>query len=294
MSDQHLDLDALADALAGEPPTHLEDCGSCAAALRDLAAAMGSVQTALAGLPEPELPDEVAARLDAALARASTAGPDTGTPDAVPAPAAASAATITPLDARRRVRWLPAASGVAAAAALVVGAVIIWPGGTGGSNSGARDSSLASRRNDGIPTSSSGTDYGRDGVLLKQALPGLLTGSAAPAKAGGQAPVVGSGTTGGSTGSGAEASPDSGAPTAVDPLGPLRTTQRLASCLAALTDPADKSLPLALDYASFEGKPALVVVLPSASAGKVDVFVVAAGCSQADAQLLLFSRLSRS
>ena len=54
-------------------------------------------------------------------------------------------------------------------------------------------------------------------------------------------------------------------------LAPLRTPEGLASCLAALTDPAAStasSLPLALDYASFSGKPALVVVLPATKAGK--------------------------
>ena len=78
-----------------------------------------------------------------------------------------------------------------------------------------------------------------------------------------------------------------------DPLAALRTTAGLARCLASLTDATDPGLPLALDYASFNGRPALVVVLPSEKADKVDVLVVPPGCAQADGQLLYFTRLPR-
>jgi len=67
----------------------------------------------------------------------------------------------------------------------------------------------------------------------------------------------------------------------------------LASCLAGLTEVDDTQLPLALDYASFEGKPALAVVLPSDKADKVDVFFVGPTCSQSDAQLLHFARIAK-
>ena len=78
-----------------------------------------------------------------------------------------------------------------------------------------------------------------------------------------------------------------------DPLARLRTTEGLASCITALTEPGQVVLPLALDYATFEGSPALVVVLPSTKADKVDVFVVGPGCTTGDAALLYFARLDR-
>ena len=78
-----------------------------------------------------------------------------------------------------------------------------------------------------------------------------------------------------------------------DPLAALRDTAGLARCLASLTDPSESGVPLALDYASYQGKPALIVVLPSSKANKVDVFVVPAGCAHADGQLLYFTRLPK-
>jgi hypothetical protein len=54
------------EAAAEGPLEHLEGCADCAAELADLRV----VLTELAALPEPELPESVAIRLDAAVARA--------------------------------------------------------------------------------------------------------------------------------------------------------------------------------------------------------------------------------
>jgi hypothetical protein len=68
----------------------------------------------------------------------------------------------------------------------------------------------------------------------------------------------------------------------------------LASCLAALLPPEEPDLrPLALDYASFGGAPALAVVLPDPDPAKLQVFVVGPGCSQADDGVLRFVRVAR-
>ena len=96
----------------------------------------------------------------------------------------------------------------------------------------------------------------------------------------------------GPTGSGAQTTLKS-AP-AVDPLARLRTSDGLAGCLTALSDAGQPAVPLALDYARYQGKPALVVVLPSSKEDKADVFVVGSGCSTADAKLLFFARLPKS
>ena len=79
----------------------------------------------------------------------------------------------------------------------------------------------------------------------------------------------------------------------MDPLTRLRAPDALADCLAALTGPGVDTTPLALDYAAFEGRPALVVVLPSRQPDRVDVFAVGAGCRQGDDQTLFFTRLDR-
>ena len=83
---------------------------------------------------------------------------------------------------------------------------------------------------------------------------------------------------------------------APDPaLDRLRTADGLAACLAALLPPDDTSVrPLAVDYAAYQGQPALVVLLPADDAPeKVDVFVVGAGCTVGDDQTLFFTRLDR-
>lgn len=290
MSEQHLDLDALADVLAGEPAAHLgahlATCASCRAAVSEFEAALAPVQAALVELPTPELPDAVAVAVEDVIAeerRASAtdravpstppAVPAATTPPAVPA---VPAATVTPMAAGRdrRTRWLPIASGVAAAAALVVGAIVVLPGGGGSSD---QDSTLSDTA--GIRSSSTGTDYGKDGAALSRALPSLLIGSAPKGVAGASQP-------------GAPSVTD-GRAESTDALAALREPASLASCLASLSDVDDPGIPLALDYASFEGQPALVVVLPTTRTDKVDVFVVGAGCSQADAKVLFFTRLTR-
>lgn len=273
----HLDLDTLADVLAGETESaHLEECESCRAALAELETALTEVASVLAALPDPELPAGLAERLDAAVARERRA---------LTAPAVA--ATVTPLAGRRtsRARFLPVAGGLAAAAVLVVGGIFLVDN-TGGSSK----STTATRAQDSsIARNSTGSAYRKDGKLLAAELPALLKGEAAgltPAE--GAAPLAPS--------SQADRSATKSAPLALSeaaPLAALHTTAGLASCLSALSDPSDPGIPLALDYAAFDGQPALVVVLPSATADKVDVFVVGAGCTASDAKLLFFTRLAK-
>jgi hypothetical protein len=276
MSDQHLDLDALADVLAGEPSAHLDGCADCRAALAELEAAIAPVSASLLLLGESPIPADVVARLDAALAAEhAPVSPASGEAGPVQRPAAA---TVTPL-AARRVRWLPAAAGVAAAAALVVGAVVLVPhldlgGGSSATSASPKGIEAAAR----IPSSTTGSDYSKEGTLLKQNLPSLLAGGGPKAQSGvnPQAPTT------------TDAKVDS-----LSALATLREPGPLASCLASLTDANDPGVPLALDYASFEGQPALVVVLPTTQPDSVDVFVVGAGCSQADAKVLFFTKLAK-
>jgi hypothetical protein len=272
---EHLDLDALADVLAGEAsPDHLGGCALCQAALVELEASLSPVATTLAGLVVPDPPSDLPARLEAALAKERRA-----------AESAHGATTVTPLARLReqRTRWLPGAGAVAAAAALVVGGVVVVQqlGGSGDANGDKNTSALGAQ--DRFTTSSTGNDYSKDGVELRRALPQLLSGQAGQADEAAKT---------------AESNPLTTTTTtvpkgSVDPLAALREPTALASCLASLSESSDPGLPLALDYASLAKQPALVVVLPSSKADKVDVFVVGAGCSQADAQVLFFTRLDK-
>ncbi len=286
MTTPHADLDALADLLAGEgtpeQAAHLAGCPACQVSLTELTAADGQVRATLHSLPVPEFPADLATRLASLVAAERTASP-------TPRPGTPVAATVTPLASRRQVRWWPAASGVAAAAALILGAVVVTQG--GGSSP---DATTALTKRAALPTSSTGNDYTQDGELLTAVLPSLLAGNADPALRSivGGAPAVPAP----AAPRGASEAPaaDNGAVTelsVVDPLAPLRDPATLAGCLAGLSDDSDPGIPLALDYAAYQGAPALVVVLPTTKAGKVDVFVVGAGCTQADADLLFFTRL---
>ena len=271
---EHLDLDALADVLAGElSSAHLDGCADCQTRLSELAGAMTSVTAALTALPDPVIPPDLVAQIDKALARERRA---------LNAPAAA---TVTPLATRRSgSRWLLAGGSIAASAALVVGGIVLFSGDSPKSSTTASDQTASIARN------ATGAAYGRDGQLLAAELPKLLKGNA-PAVAGQGAAAAPAAPTGGAEAQTLDSRTAATKPTA-DPMALLRTPSGLAACLASLSDPSDPGIPLALDYASFEGQPALVVVLPTSTDNRVDVFVVGAMCSQTDSKVLFFTRLT--
>lgn len=258
MSD-HLDLDALADAVDGEPDPHLATCTDCSRRLTELRSAQLQVSAALAGLPAPPLPVGLSERLTDSLR-----------------PATASVTTL-PGPRHQQRRWLLP---VAAAAVLVLGGIgygvtALRPTGTSSTASAAKAAAPAAGRP--FVSNDSGADYsGRDS--LAAAVPRLLTG--APAAAGAESNQ--------DSRLSAAAPPAAAAPlrsgadvAPADPLARLRTDPGRAECLAALLPPDDPSVqPLALDYARFRGVPALVVVLPGSVAHKLDVFVVGAGCAR--------------
>lgn len=272
---EHLSLDALSDVLAGEYSDHLDSCAVCRTEVDALRAAMSPVALALASLRDPEPPAWLADRLTAAVAAQRLNDPD---PAVSVAQSAVAASTVTPLTPHRnRVRWLPVGAGLAAAAALVVGGVVLV-------NRGG-DPPTTTASHPSYRSNSTGSDYRKDGTLLAAELPGLLAGTVTTDR-------VGAATKQASPVNGLAAPQPAGA-ASVDPLANLRATAGLAACLTALSDAKDPGLPLALDYATFEGQPALVVILPASKPRKVDVFVVGAACAQADAHLLFFTRLAK-
>lgn len=270
MSDQpHLELDQLADVLAeqSDPQAvgHVHSCPRCAASLARLAASDAAVSALLAEVPSPPLPAGLGERLEQALARAQRLS------------APGRAVGVLPVAGRRPVvpRLLGWAGGLVAAAVVLVAGGLLLHGQEGSSTSSKSSSSSLKAVPPGIPTSVTGTDYGRDRRALAAALPGLLRAAPRPAAArSGDAPVA------------------PRTPAVPAGLARLSGAAGLAGCLAALTDPADRALPLALDYARFAARPALVVVLPSGRSGRLDVFVVGAGCGRADAQVRYYTRLA--
>ncbi len=282
----HLDLDQLADALAGEAEpdstAHLASCSSCTSRLRELEAAEAGVTAALRTLPPPALPEGLAERLTAALAaepglRSSTAG-----------------AGVTALPERRPSRrLLPAAA--ATVLALSAGALgySVVTGSQSSEDSGSADSEAAAAA-PAVPTSASGADYA-DAAAVSGVLPGVLAGQAdalrsmdSAAGAAATAPSAPSEEARTTT----MQAPAPAAATVGDPLGRLRTPEGLADCLSAVLPPEEPGLqPRALDYATYQGQPALAVLLPDPDPAKVSVYVVGPECAAADARLLGFFRL---
>jgi len=279
MSEQlgaHLDLDTLADHLAGEVDAggHLAACAGCAARLAELEAGEQMVVAALASLAAPALPADVADRLTAAFAAEA---PGSGRP----------AATVTAISRRPRRAWLTAAA---------AGLVLFSGGAIGlsvlGGQSSVNDSStgataLSAPEAGSFPTVNSGVDYS-DAPAVAAGLPAVLAGTANPT-------VLRLADAAASSSTAQESVPaEESAPVTDDPLDRLRTAEGLADCLAALLPPQEPDVrPLAVDYASFNGEPALAVVLPDPDPTKVSVFVVSAGCTRAFDGTLFFTRLDR-
>ncbi len=299
--EEHLGLDALAECLATPVPPasgfgrHLASCAGCTARLAELRDAEPAVAAALGSLPSLPLPDDVAERLDAVL-RELGADVDTADP-----PMRATVTTLpipTTATGRSPMRWLTAA---AAAVVLLAGGAFGIAQLTGvdrGSTtaSGGASTVLGLVRND------TGTDYA-DRAALVAAVPSLLDGSAsrgpaalsvpAPAVA---APQADAKAGAGSAGTAGTLAPEAGANReAADPLARLRTDAGLADCLLALLPPEEPDVsPLALDYGSYAGAPAMVVLLPGAASGKVDVFIVGPGCSRANDSTLFYTSVASS
>lgn len=278
----HLDLDALADALAGEGDevgaAHLAGCGSCASRLDELVAAQVRVVAVLGALPPPAVPADLAGRLDAALAAEAPMRP-------APRGASAVGASVTALPTARGPRrrsWLPAAAAVVVLASGAGLGLALLGDGLGGSDADTASTTAGALAEDDaagvdLLLTASGTDWA-DPAAGTTALPRVLSGAADRFLLQGPAPA-----------SDAESGVAS-----VDELEVLRTPEGLAACLSAVLPPDEPDLvPLAVDYASYAGEPALAVVLPDPDPTQVSVFVVGAGCSAAGDQTLFFLRAPR-
>lgn len=285
---EHLDLDALADTLAGEGAgydAHLSRCDACSDRLAELAVAEISVTAALVSLPPPSMPAELVERITAALAAEQ--------------PAASVPGTVIPLAGRQPRglrRWLPSvAAGVVLMCGAGLGYVLLSDrNGTVSDKTAALGSAAPAA---GLGRNDSGVDYS-DAPAVAGALADVLAGRAgtveraAPRAADGSDSLPDAPPTQGQATGQATRGPQ--AMTLADPLARLRDPAGLASCLLALLPPDEPDLrPLALDYARYAGAPALAVLLPDPDPTKVAVYVVAPDCSQANDNTLFFTRLDR-
>ena len=289
----HVTADVLADLQAGllhdraerAARDHLADCPVCQADLEVLAAIPGRL--AAAGTVEP-IPADVASRLDAALAAAASAPPD-----------GAAASTIVPLrgatathrrdrSGPRGLRLLQAAAVlvvILGLGALAVSAIHGGSNGSGAQTAGAADSAGGkSAPQAAFPVTASGRNWTPS--TLTSAVPRLVAGSLSPVIARG--PLADDSLTSTSGSGGATPSPSgSSAPAAEAPqfaasnaAGRLAGGTALADCIATLVPGG--ATPLAVDVATYQGKPAAVILLPGlAGPDRIDIWVVPPDCSSA-------------
>lgn len=275
------DLDRLADYTAGllDPAEAAEvdrliatDDG-WARAHDALIAAQPLVDRALARLPEERMPADVAARIEHALGRtageratASGRGPVGGTGSNV-------------IDLGRARRWRRAAlatTAVAAAVAVCAGGLVALNGLRSVNNSatssagGAANAPQVTQDTPTVPTILvSGTDY----THVQLATP--------PAQAG-RVPDALSGQPGKAAPSGAAAAPggrsnaDAVPPSTAVPAELARLTDpaQLRACLDAIVA-VDRGQPTSVDYARYQGQPALIVTL---AVGPVTAVAVRPSC----------------
>lgn len=281
-SSGHLDLDALAELEEGltEPQAaaaaraHVEACGDC----RALMSRLRTTRALLSALPPESMPPHVAARVDAALSS------EDGAPSG----------TILALNPRKRAWNSPAVAGSVAAAAVVI-LVAAVVAGTLIHHSGKQQSGSAATSgthpefggsNAGVRTKqwATGSDY--TAATIRTLVPRLVTGTPA----------------------GIVNGPSDGAATVPSPIssssnagssGPSYSQDQLRASPAALAACGQilaggvATTPLAVDFARFDGRPAVIFALPAIGHPSfLDVWVVRSACSASNLDLY-FQRIPR-
>lgn len=317
----------LADLLAGEGSERdvdtVADSPELSAALVDLEAAQAAVAADLARLPRPDVPagleDRIAAALLAAgpyepLSRVPVAG---GALRALDDPADREGAPVSHVTGHppgsvvplRRGHQVPSRNpwplrAAAAVALVTVGGLgfALLPRGGGTDQASSTEAGSAADAAPGlpaVPTNNSGIDYAASPGLLEEAVPTLLGGAAAAQGAmTGQDRSAKDGAQKFGSASDPSSAPVLPAParsSTADPdpvLDRLRSPDELAGCLSALAPPDVQLVPAALDYAAWDGKPALVILVPMPATGSgYDVFVVGADCQAGEDDTLHFERV---
>lgn len=260
---EHLDLDHLADldedllapAETAAAQEHLADCSHC----RQRRADLGATRALLSSLPAEPMPTAVVARIDAALA-------------------ALPSTTIVPLTPKRRSwRAHPTMAGLGAAAtvAALVAALVVARTSSHHSNSDSGSTQAAGGAASQAPlalpeATTSGTDY--TPTNLASTVPDLLHPQLATL--GGAAPNNASPST-----SSGETAKSSAVPAALTRL--YSSPAALQDCVRKVEQGGPLVKPLAIDFATYQGKPSLLILLPplsSAPAGTVGAWFVGPNC----------------
>lgn len=248
---------------------------------------------------DPGIPDDVARRLDAVLAQelrgsagavaaaplaavpplADAADPADGAPAALP-----DNVSVLPQRSASRgpsTRSFKLVTGIAAATVLVAGAAVVSSGVLGGSasdTSGGAPVAAAVIQDSGTAYSSKDLDTQAERLVDR-----AYTGNA---EGGAESPAP--------TDATSQASPGVPDPsiTATDAAPPVPlTADSLVGCVDEITE-GEGGDPLLVDQGSYDGKAAIVIVLPALDeTGSVDVWVVAAGCDTGTATIYDFRRL---
>ena len=284
---EHLSVDRLADLAEGQldpvsaraAEEHLRECSRCAADRDDLARVPARLAAAAWTGP---VPDDVVARLDAALAAERRT------------PSATGAVTVTPLRAGTGAPWGMRVLQVAAVLVLLIAGVGLALTALGGgsddenaarttADSGGEAGSEAAPESGGAyPVGASGRDWDKD--TLVAAVPQLVAGSLGDISLSTSPPAPVS------PGAGADTSGDAARELADSPAARLAEGPALAECVGRLYEAP--VTPLAVDLARWMGEPAAVIVLPTADdPATVDVYVVRPACPPGE--LLLFAREAR-
>lgn len=255
----HLSDEDLGDPDRAGTHPHLAGCEQCRGAVAD----QHLVRERLRALPEPgAMPGSVALAIDVALRDAGVGDTTSGrtvVPGSMPVGSPSS---------RRSRPTLRRVLVAAAAAVIVVGA----------------GSALLARKPHSAPDSAASSGAGERSLAapraaVPSALPAHVIASGTAYTRANVVPLAGQ----------LARAPGAGPDTALSPAptGPLATPAGLAACLQALGTTAQ---PLVVDLASYDGRPAAVLVLPLASGGR-EVWVVGRDCRPGADGTMFYSRL---
>lgn len=282
-----LDLDLLDAESTAHAQHHLTHCAAC----RQLRADLATVTTTLADLPDVAMPDDVWSRLSAAL-------------EAEPVVTPAGAATVVPLDQRRRSRR-PGMGVVAGAAGIaLLGAIVVpWVFSTSASDTSGGDGSItadggARAESDQIPAvayvaSTTGTDYEVEELerqvttLVARRSAFTATATLPPEPSTSPTPADTTAPTDVASSPMASSSASAGLLRVSD--GPQAAQACLESYLGVTG-----IVPLAIDIGTWDGESAAVIVLPAEDDPSLaEVWVLDPDCAGPGDPLFYFATVSR-
>lgn len=254
----HLDYDTLAELAEGlltdaRAASRAEEHLANCAECQDRSAEISDVSRLLAESPVPPMPAELASRIDEALAAE-----------------AATSGPVVSIEAHRRRRRMRVLS-VAAAAVVVVGggAVVgrtVLTGSVSSENGSAQSPPLQDQ-----------TKSGQAKAPRSETLQGARGYS-----------TVESGTNYTASGLGRQVSAQVAPSVAGKRTG--LATQAVTGCVQGV---AKGKRPVLVDIASYEGRPATVIVLPGTDASSLDVWVVGPSCSATNPAVITHTQTTR-